>query len=198
MKIKNSDVLMLLNVLENLVSGSEKMHVKFLYAVERNKKKLDELATPLQKLYSMPASEEIVEYENERVKLCVLHSNKDESGNAKVIKSGQSNGRGDKYDIKDLDAFNNDLKTLVEKYKTAIDEQKKKDDEIASILNEEVDIEFYKVSLEYLPEMLSAAHASVLFRFFVSEEDDEVVQKKEKRIPIMPEQKIIRKEEREK
>jgi len=148
--MKKQDVLQLFNGLQAV---SNLPGAKWSYAVARNITKLKPEVEALQKAYS--ADKDFVEFENKRIELAQKHAVK-EKGNPKKIKIGNN----EEYIIADKDKFNKELTPIQKKYKKAIDERKKQIDDFNDILKEEIEIDLYMVSSEYIPEGITPAQLS--------------------------------------
>jgi len=142
-----------LNLWNGLQAVSNLPGAKWSYAVARNITKLRPEVEALQKAFT--ADKEFIEYDKKRQELAQKHAVK-EKGSPKKIKIGNS----EEYLIADKDKFNKELAPIQEKYKKAIDERKKQIDDFNDILKEEVEINLYMVSSEYIPEGITPAQLS--------------------------------------
>ena len=144
-----------LNLYSGLQAVSGLPGAKWAYGVARNMAKLRPEIEALQKAY-VP-SEEFIEYEKERVKLAQKHSVK-EKGESKKIKVGAN----EEYLIGDKDKFKQELVKLRKKYKKIIDKEQKQLDDFNEILKEEVEIDFYLIFSDYIPEEITPAQVSAI------------------------------------
>jgi len=94
-------------------------------------------------------SEEYLEYEQKRAMLAIEHSNKDEAGNAKLVKVNEELS---KYDIIDIFAFEKAFAEVTDKYSQAIEDFKKQSAEYDKMMQEESEIVLNKISFDLLPE----------------------------------------------
>jgi hypothetical protein len=135
--------------LNALDSVSELKGVKFAFAVLKNRKKLEAQIEEDKDIFEriLEPSEEYKEYEEKRIELCVLYSEKDEEGNAII--------EDNKYKILDIDKFNNDLNDLTQYYQEYVDSRKEQIEEYNTLMEEDITIEFQKVDIDNLPEDLS-------------------------------------------
>jgi len=136
------DLLLLWNTLNNLkYDESQKQYIKFKYMVARNKLKLKPEIEIIQELAKL--SPEFTEFNEKRVEICKEFSRKDENGEAILINNN--------YDIIDRKRFNETIETLKDKYKDIIQKEEEQSKEIEAMLDENIDIEISKVSLEEIP-----------------------------------------------
>lgn len=144
-----------LSLFNGLQAVSEFPGAKWAYGVAKNLAILKPEIEALQKAYS--ASEEFMAYESQRLELAQKYSVK-ENGNPKTIKTGG----GEEYIIADRDKFSQELKKLQKKHKRAIEERQKQIGDFNEILKEEVEIDFYMISPDYIPEEITPAQLSAI------------------------------------
>jgi hypothetical protein len=132
-----------------LDSVSELKGVKFAFTVLKNRKKLEAQLEEDKSIFEtiLTPSEGFKEYEQKRLSLCEVHSEKDEEGKALT--------EGDRYKIIDLNVFNLELSELSEEYKASIDDRKNQIDEYNSLMEEDMVIEFQTLTFTDLPEDLT-------------------------------------------
>lgn len=137
------------SILNTLNSVSELKGVKFAFTVLKNRKKIEAQIEEDRTIFEeiLKPSDGFKQYEEERISLCVLHSEKDENGNP-IIENEQ-------YKIIDLDKFNSELNNISEKFKNEIEERQKQVQEYQKIMEEDIELNFSKVSFEELPEDVS-------------------------------------------
>lgn len=128
------------------LSGKCENITKFLYGVERNILKQESEIKALEKA-SNP-SQEIQQYDQERIALCKIHANK---------KDGQPIIINNAYDLSDAsgalkEEFAKAFEELKEKYKDALDKREEQMKQFDQILEEEVEIELYKIKLDNIPD----------------------------------------------
>lgn len=141
--MKNSE---LFGLYEWLEAVSNIGWARFAYWVAKNKKIiLNELKTIES---ANEPTEEYKNFEKERIELCEKMANKDEKWEVKII--------GKSYDISDIDGFNSELQKLREKYKNALDEMQKRNEEYENLLNQDSDLELFKIKEEIIPEWVTA------------------------------------------
>lgn len=139
-----------LRVAETLTGKSENI-VKFQYAVQKNLQKLKEEIESLKKANQyLP---EYLEYDKKRIELCEKHANKDDRGKAKKIKVG----RTEMYDLLDENGnqkaeFTQDYDALQESHAPALKAREEQLVLYNKLLEEEVEMDIYKVPLSYFPE----------------------------------------------
>lgn len=124
----------------------------FAYAVFKNKQLLDAEIEIVNQLRKQP-SQDVIDYENERQLLCIKHADKDDNGDAVI--NYNPNGT-QSYQISDLEKFQKEHDKISAKYKDAIDENKKDQDEFIAYLEKESEVEVKKVKIDDLPEDVTA------------------------------------------
>lgn len=157
MNIKKGEVVQLWNTIEQLRMVNS--HIKFTYALAKNKKILSTEVESIQEAIS--PSEEFKTFEGERLSLCRDMSKKDENGEAIII-----NGR--EFDIEDMDEFEAKLNDLKDNYKETIDKEMEKNKQALEMLEEEVDLDLAQLHLDYFPEGITPAQMETLM-FLVKE-----------------------------
>jgi len=140
----------LLDLATAFVSVKELMGVKFAYAISKNSKNLSEEVEACES--SMKRSKSFIEYDEKRVVLCKEHCDKDEGGKPVIIENA---GTGTYAGLKGNNSFDKAIEVLQSEYSEAIEEQKKMADEFKKFLEEEVEVELYKVKLADVPEDIS-------------------------------------------
>jgi len=90
---------------------------------------------------------------------------KDDDGNPKML--------GAEFDIEDRQAFDKKVQKLQKKYKKVIDEQKQRIDQFNELIKEEIEVEFYTIKAEYLPEDIEANYLELMMDFIDGEPTDE-------------------------
>ena len=143
--MKRSEVIALYRALNNLgrLSG-----VKFAYAVNRNIKQLQTEIDAVQK--AIEPTSEFSAFEKERVKVAEEYAEKDGKGKPKV-----ENGQyvfGDK-----LDEYQKRYDKLIEEHKPAVDAREKQIEDVNKLLDEEVEVNLYKIPLASVPEGITTA-----------------------------------------
>ena len=136
----------LYNCLQALDSVKELKGIKFAYVSLKNKKKIEEEINLFEEV--VKANPKFEEYEQKRIKLCELHSEKD-SENKPIISN-------DKYKILDENKFNSELDVLKKEYQDVINERIKQINDYNSMLEEEINLEFEKINFEHIPENISS------------------------------------------
>lgn len=144
--MKRKEINTLLKALDGV---SEIKGVKFAFAILKNRKKLETQIEEDKSIFEeiLKPSDGFKEFENKRVDLCVLYSEKDENGNPLT--------ENEQYKINDVEVFNKELETLSEKYSEDINNRYKQVSDYNSLMEEEIEITFVKVNYEDLPEGVS-------------------------------------------
>lgn len=117
---------------------------RFAYAILINEKKIKDEVETIQTIAK--PSEEYAKYIKEQMQIVNEFAMKDERGNPI--------GDNGIYQLqpKRKDTAQFKLEQLNQKYKIEIEKQNKVNEEISTILNEEIDIDFYKISFDDIPE----------------------------------------------
>lgn len=152
--MKNKDILTLNEALKSLnLKGA-----KFAYVVARNIEVLKPEITAL--VEAAKQSDEYKEYEAKRVEICKEHAEKDENNEPVLINKGTVS---EEYKIADQKSFEASLKKLNDENKEVIRAREKQIEEFNSLLEENKDINFHKVSLKDVPdEITSQEMASII------------------------------------
>ena len=141
MKLTKKEILELWKVFKE---ASKLQGKKFAYAILINEKKIKDEVETIQTIAK--PSEEYMKYIKEQMQIVNEFTVKDEHGNPI--------GDNGIYQLqpkrKDIAQFK--LEQLSQKYKTDIEKQNKVNEEINTILSEEIDIDFYKISFDDIPE----------------------------------------------
>lgn len=137
-----SELMVIAKTLEELVgvSGS----IRFKYAVSKNIKKISEDVSAIEKV----RGEVINGFEEKRIELCQKYADKDENGEAKT-ENEQFVG------LVGNEEFESAMKELN-------DEFKPKFLELEEFLNSEVDVDWYKIKLDDIPESVKTIQLIVI------------------------------------
>lgn len=132
--------------------GQKVVSAKFFYALKRNlditKNEVFKVRGDLIKKYTESNADPIAkEYEQKRQALCIDYANKKEDGSP--IINEQNN-----YDIPNdkMEDFRKKFAELNEEYKEYITKRSEQTKEIETFLQEEIEIELYKIPVNLLPE----------------------------------------------
>ena len=146
-----------LKELESLITLFKDIkNTKMSYMLFYNNKKITSEIEMIQKSFRQPIPE-AQEYEQKRIKLCVEFSKKDDD-NKPIINN-------DIYLIDNLEDFNLKLKELQDFYKIYIEEQEIINKENIEFLDEEIEIDFYKIKFDVLPLDLTPSQLNLLLDF---------------------------------
>jgi len=132
----------------------DKVPTKFAWALMRTKKKLKALVDSMNELRQ--PSEEIQEYEKKRIALCEEYSEKDEDGKPVIENQNYKILEGKR------EALDEEIKKLRDENKEAFDAQEAKMKELDELMEEEADVEVYKVKEQYLPDTISVGDLQIL------------------------------------
>ena len=115
--------------------------VKFNHAIARNINKIEPEIKALQK--SLEASDEFNEYEKKRVELAKEHAKKVD---------GEPLLENNRYIMEDKEAFDKAFEEFKLDYTEVIEAREKQAEDYNELLEEDTDIELYKIDLENIPE----------------------------------------------
>jgi len=142
--MKNRD---LSTLFQGLQEVSNFKGVKFAYVVAKNRKLIEEELKTLEEVNK--PSEQYLDFEQKRVKLCEQHANKCDNGQPKIL--------GDRYDITNMEAFNKDLETLKNEYLTCVIERENQLRESEKLMNEDCKLQLLKINSIYLPNDINGS-----------------------------------------
>ncbi len=131
--------------------------VKFNYAIAKNSDKIKSEVKALQKIIEM--SKDYKKFDDERIELVKKYSKKDDLG-LPMVSDNQ-------YILDNKEEFDVEFELLKDKHKTSVEEREKQLEEYNEILNERIEIDFYKIKLELIPENISTSEMSVLFPLII-------------------------------
>ncbi len=149
--ITKEDLLSMANVINHIfekLSQDTTLNPKFLYGLRRNA----DIIRPIAKnAYDdlQPKFKDVartLEYENQRTVLCKEYAEKDEKGEP-IIQNKKY-----KIFVDKKDEFEAKSKELGEKFNDVIEEKKQQIALQEKILKETVEIDFFKIKVDYLPE----------------------------------------------
>lgn len=135
----------LYSYMEALSNVTELKGVKFAYTVIKNKKKIEEEIKILEEV--VKASENFSIYEQERIKLCELHCEKEENGRPVIIEN--------KYKILDTEKFDLELNVLKEKYMSDILERERQINDYNRMLDENIEMNITKIEYNDIPSEIT-------------------------------------------
>lgn len=142
--MKRKDLYMYMDALSNV---TELKGVKFAYTLIKNKKKIEEEIKILEEV--VKASEDFSIYENQRIRLCEIHCEKDDNGKPIILEN--------KYKILDIQSFDNELNSLKEKHMSSILERERQINEYNKMLEEDIEINLSKIDFIDIPTDITTA-----------------------------------------
>lgn len=142
--MKRKDLYAYMDALSNV---TELKGVKFAYTLIKNKKKIEEEIKILEEV--VKASEDFSIYENQRIRLCEVHCEKDDNGKPVI--------EDNKYKIIDIQNFDNELNILKEKHMSSILERERQINEYNSMLEEDIEINLSKIDYIDIPTDITTA-----------------------------------------
>lgn len=148
--MKNKDILIFREILNEVDYIRNKT---FAYAVFKNKDILDKEIETFNKLKRNPHPD-YINFENERILLCKIHSEKDENGEPIL----QQNPDGTQsFKINDMNKFNEEYQELIKKYDDVLKDMTEAKREFDEFMEKESEVELKKVRIEDLPDDISAS-----------------------------------------
>lgn len=135
----------LYNYFQALNNVGDLKGVKFAYTIIKNKKVIEEEIKDLEEV--VKANPEFEKYEQERIQLCELHSEKGEDGKALIDDQ--------KYKIIDQTKFDSELESLKGNYGDSIKERFNQIDEYNKMLDEDIEMDIKKLNFDDLPENIT-------------------------------------------
>jgi len=153
-KLKRVEVLNVYTVLTNMKGNYVP---KLKYALKRNK---DLIGKEYDKINESSESkvEKFKEYEDKRMEKISICAERDEQGRAIQETPNTIKIQKDK-----LEEFKTFIAALNEEYKETLEERKKEIKDFEKSLEEEIEIEAYKISNDLIPEDLSQEQYEILF-----------------------------------
>jgi hypothetical protein len=125
----------------------------FAYAVFKNKHLIDQEIEAIKSTKNDPHPD-YLNFENERTLLCQIHSEKDENDQPVL----QYNPDGTQaFKIANIEDFNKEYQEMAEKYKDVLEDMQKSKADYDSLLEKESDIKLTKISIDDLPDDISAS-----------------------------------------
>ncbi len=170
MEMTKEKIIQMWNILSEI--GNEKTNVKFSYAIARNLNIIEPEVKALTKAQEI--SKEYKEYDAKRLEICREMAKKDEDGNP-IMKDGVGNPipKGGEFDIEDRPTFDKKIEKLQKKNKEAIDMQKNRIEQFNDLIKETIEIDFYSVKIEHVPDDIKPNHLALMMGFIEGEPTDE-------------------------
>lgn len=151
-KLKVSEIIDIYDVIAKFQREKSKLPTKFLYAISRNLPLFEKEVMTLQ--LAQAPSPEFEKYDSERLDLCREYCEKEEDGKPK-LQTNANGGQEFTFSPEKRTEFDEKLKVLSETYKDVREAQMKKISELNNVLQEEKEIEVYKINLNNFPETLT-------------------------------------------
>jgi len=159
MKIKKQELVELWKALQQL--SKQVYPVKFSYFISKNKSVMKDEIDILTELSK--ASESFMAYDNKRSHLAQSMADKDAEGNPIIENNAY-------VLIENKDDFNKQLENLKSSFKSAIEKQTQKVEELNVILQEEYEFEGFKTTLEFLPDEITPELMDIFLKTGLVEE----------------------------
>jgi len=140
-------VYQLTNARRALDNVSHYQGIEFAYAVFKNKQIIDNKLLEVEFIKNV--TPEVVEYEEQRVKICEDFAKKDDNGKPIVEK--------ELYVITDQETFRSKMVELFEKYKPFIEERQQQIELFNQKMNVPANVEFVKIKKEQIPPEIKTA-----------------------------------------
>ena len=169
MKITLNEALALQNTITEIMSSTSLTNVKFIYALNKNKKTLVNITESVETtLKTIP--EEINAYNKDRMELAKFHAKKDKDGKPITENvNGQTN-----YVVENMAKFDEAFKKLQISHKVAVAMIETRSKEIDDLLKTEAEIDIHSIDINSFPEKLPAHVASILIQYLVSEDIEKI------------------------
>jgi len=142
------------NLYQSLDKVGHLKGVDFVYAVAKNKQILQKEWFSLNE--AIKGSDDFIEHEQERIKLCEKYAKKDERGQSIKINN--------KYIFDDFTSFEKEYGGLREKDKKIIEEREKQLKDFDKILKQEVSVKLFKINKKYIPKEITGDELSSIFK----------------------------------
>jgi len=143
--MKKSDLIKFYKLLLELKSNKT-FNIKFVYAIQRNLLAIQPEINLLIEIEKTLVNDRVVEFENKRLEVAKEYAIKDENGN--IVYNQDENS----FNINNINEFNEKINELSKDYGEDLIEHDNKRKEYEDILQEEIQINFYKVDFEQLPD----------------------------------------------
>lgn len=148
----------LLRINDSLIKAMNYKNHVFAIAVYDNKKIVENYLREFE--FFNNTSPAFIEYENKRIMLCKKSCKKDQNG-MEIINQGR-------YEIQDVEFFENEMKVLHDLYKDAIAERDLQIEKLNLILQEDIDIpDFKKIDKSNLPDEIMTAAELFEYSFMI-------------------------------
>ena len=156
MTMKKKDLKSLVMTMTSI--GATKVKTKLAYALVMNKKILEPHVEAIAELEKPPQL--WIDYEEARFELCTEYANKDEQGKPKTVRTME----GEVFDINEetKEEFEEKMTSLRSDSKEAFEVKAKHETELIEFLEEEAEIEFFKVDMDHLPDEIAPSEMEVL------------------------------------
>lgn len=169
MNVKKKDLKAIADAVVTM--GSGKIHKKLAYALVMNKKILEGHLQALQEVGKFPEAWQT--YDTIRHALCQEYATKDENGSP--LTKRQMIAPGHVQEVFDIaeetkDEFAEKMQELNEEHKDAFEEKAVHEKELLDVLEEEVEIDFYTVKMEYFPDEMTAIELESLIPIIDNDE----------------------------
>lgn len=148
---------------------------KFLYIIARNKENLNRIITTLEETVALSA--DFKKYNEKREELNKKHAKKDENGQPLKEQFVHGDQMMERYIIPGMNdeasVYQKEFNKLKQEFKDTIDEQKQKEESYNSMLKQEaLDFKPFTISIEDVPEGLSAFAWDGLIHIIKPEENE--------------------------
>jgi len=161
LKTKRSELFRMLHAVNLL--AQVKGTCRFAYGLAKNKKLLTDEVEAMRA--GVKPSDELLRFDSERVELCRKHAEKDDKGEPKQL-NGEFVGLGNHP------LFSKELKVLQEKYKDAIETNKKQIESFNKMLTEDTEFECWELKTTDIPDNVTADQLEPLMPIIKDEENN--------------------------
>jgi hypothetical protein len=155
MKFTRERIAQVYGILNQL--SEHKTTAKGAYAISKNKRLIETEVKSIQDAYSnRKVPEDVSKFEQERIETCRSFGDKNEAGEPIVLKG--------RFVIppEKLTEFDTVISELSEKYKDALAEKEKLEQELMDLMQEEIDLSLHVIKVGDLPDEISASQIDIL------------------------------------
>lgn len=163
----NRDALIgILKAIDNTIKTDAKFNKFLLLVLQKNRKKLVDIATDVEAREKALYTEEYTSYEKARIALVKTYADKDEDGELITDSNGNAKVR-DEY----ITQLNSELAVLNDRFKNTLETYDSERTKFVEYVTEEIEIDFAKTDFKNLPDEVSSSTFELL-SLFVNDEGE--------------------------
>ena len=160
------EIIKLHNKITEIVESNKEQDSRFLFSLNRTRSYLDDEVNSLRE--TNKPSESYIEYNQKKQQLMFDLCEKNEDGTANLVNGNQFRLVGE-----NSDKVQKNLIELDSEYQVAIEEFKKKDDQLKETLKEKIEVEVLKCSFKFFPKIIDPDTLNIL-SLLIKETDSEL------------------------